>query len=177
MRSRYHILEPDRPHFITSTIVGWLPVFTTPACCEILIGSLAYCREHKALRIYGWVIMDNHFHAVVGTPALSATIADLKKFTARALLEQIERERRTWLLDLLKAGRAAHKTRSLHQIWQEGFHPQAIQDDAMMRQKLEYLHNNPVRRGWVASSEHWRYSSAQEWLPGGTPLSRCNSWL
>ncbi len=176
MRSRYQIHEPDRPHFITSTIVGWLPVFTSPACCDILVGAFAYCREHKGLRLHGWVIMDTHFHAVVGAPELSAVLSDLKKFTARALIEQIGRERRAWLLALLKANRAAHKTRSVHQVWQEGFHPQAIQDDAMMRQKLEYLHNNPVRRGWVASPEHWRYSSAHEWLPGGTPALWCDPW-
>jgi putative transposase len=36
----------------------------------------------------------------------------------------------------------------------------------MMEQKLEYLHGNPVARGLVAAAEHWRYSSAHEWLEG-----------
>jgi REP element-mobilizing transposase RayT len=113
--------------------------------------------------------MDNHFHAIVTAPDLSAVLADLKKFTARRLLEQLAREGRGWLLDRLAIDRARHKTRSRHQVWQEGFHPQAIHDDAMMLQKLDYLHRNPVRRGWVASPEHWRYSSAHEWLPGAFP--------
>ena len=65
MRSRYRVHEPERAHFVTSTIAGWLPVFTSLACCEILAGSFAYCREHKGLRLYGWVIMENHFHACV----------------------------------------------------------------------------------------------------------------
>ncbi len=103
MRSRYQVHEPDRPHFITSTIVSWLPVFASPACCDILVGALDYCRAHKQLQLYGWVIMDTHFHAVVGAPDLSAVVADLKKFTARRILEQLERERRGWLLDLLRA--------------------------------------------------------------------------
>lgn len=100
----------------------------------------------------------------------------MKKFTARQLLAQIEREGRDWLLKLLRDERAAHKTRSKAQVWQEGFHPQAIHDDGMMQQKLEYIHNNPVRRGWVASPEHWRYSSAHEWLPGAMLLLRCDVW-
>ena len=92
--------------------------------------------------------------------ALYTVLTDLKKFTARRLLEQLQREGRDWLMRLHAEGRAAHKTGSRYQVWQEGFHPQAILDDAMLLQKLEYLHNNPVRRGWVASPEHWRWSSA-----------------
>ena len=58
----------------------------------------------------------------------------------------------------------------------EGLHPQAITSDEMMEQKLTYLHNNPVKRGLVASPEHWRYSSAHEWLPGAIPVLRCDPW-
>lgn len=167
MRSRYRVLgTPEAAYFVTSSIVRWLPVFTTSACCDILVASLAHCRLHKGLRVYGWVIMDHHFHAVLAAPALSQMMADLKKFTARQLLAQLPLEGRDWLLDLLARSRLAHKTHSDHQVWQEGFHPQEIADDAMMEQKLDYLHNNPVERGWVAAPEHWRYSSAHGWLTG-----------
>ena len=43
MRSRDHARESDRGYFITSTIVEWLPVFTSAACCDIVVRSLAYC--------------------------------------------------------------------------------------------------------------------------------------
>lgn len=68
----------------------------------------------------------NHFHAVVQTDDLPRVMADLKKFTAGKLRAQFEAERRAWLLDLLAAGKAAHKTRSTWQLWQEGYHPQAV---------------------------------------------------
>ncbi len=175
MRSRYRVSRPDAAHFITSTIVEWLPVFTTQACCDILADSLQFCRENKGLKIYGWVILHHHFHAIVSAPDLSSILADLKKFTARRLVARLEEERREWLLNQLSYYRANHKT-SAHQIWQEGFHPQEITHDEMMLQKLEYLHNNPVRAGLVAAPEHWRYSSAHEWLPGGEPVFRCDDW-
>ena len=108
MRSRYYVREKERAHFITSSIVGWLPVFTTQACCEILVQALDYCRRSKELKLYAWVIMDNHFHAVVHAPELSGIIMDLKKFTARRLLAQLKAERRDWLLELLAKARAAH---------------------------------------------------------------------
>jgi hypothetical protein len=105
----------------------------------------------------------------------------LNPFTAGKLLAQLETERRTWLLDLLAAGKAAHKTASTWQLWQEGYHPQAIYSDQTMLQKIEPpvrpgLHANPVRRGWVTSPEHWRYSSAHEWLPGSQPVLRRDPW-
>jgi REP element-mobilizing transposase RayT len=109
MRSRYRINDPEAPHFITSTIVEWLPIFTTSACCDIVVRSLVYCRERKSLRIYGWVILDNHFHAIVAGPELARTIADLKKFTAREILVQLKRERRDWLLNQLRYFCATYK--------------------------------------------------------------------
>ena len=57
-----------------------------------------------------------------------------------------------------------HKTESRYQLWQEGSHPQQIASEEMMIQKLEYMHNNPVRRGYVDAPEHWRYSSARNYL-------------
>ena len=176
MRSRYRVNDPALAHFVTSTTVAWLPIFTTASRCDILAYALDYCRAHKALKIYGWVILDNHFHAVLSAPELPRVMADLKRHTAREILRLLEEERADWLLHQLRYHRASHKTESEYQVWQEGFHPQSLPTDAMMLQKLEYLHHNPVKRGLVASPEHWRYSSAHEWLRGSLPLLRVDDW-
>ena len=175
MRNRYHARESDRGYFVTATVVEWLSIFTTPACCDIVIRSLEYCREHKGLAIYAWVILDNHFHAILAAPDLSAVLRDLKSFTAKQLVQQIKLERREWLLNQLRHYRAAHKPNE-YQLWQEGSHPQRILHDEMMEQKRTYLHQNPVKRGWVSEPEHWRYSSAHEWMPGAQPMLRCDPW-
>jgi hypothetical protein len=57
MRTRYRMHEPHGTYFVTSTIVEWLPVFTTSACCDILVNSLLHSREKRQLRIHAWVIM------------------------------------------------------------------------------------------------------------------------
>ena len=176
MRSRYQFKDPYRAHFITCSIVEWLPVFTTGACCNILVDSLNFCRSQKGLKIHAWVILDNHFHAIISGPELSHTVTDLKKFTARSLLFQVESEGRKWLLNLFAYFRKAHKKMSDFQVWQEGSHPQAISSDEMMYQKIDYVHNNPVKRGLVLAPQHWRYSSAHEWLPGAVPLLKCDPW-
>ncbi len=176
MRSRYRVLETGAPHFVTSTIVNWLPVFTTEPRCRIVTDALEYCRQHKGLKVYGWVVLDNHIHAVVDAPVLPRVMADFKRHTARRLIERLEDEKCEWLQRLLRQGKAGHKTDSEFQVWQEGFHPQAVTSDAMMLQKLEYIGNNPVKRGLVAAPEHWRYSSAHEWCAGALPLLRCDAW-
>ena len=176
MRSRYHAREPDRAYFVTSTIVAWLPVFTTAARCDILVEAFEHGRAHKGLRISAWVILDNHFHAILAAPDLPRAMADVKRHTARRIVGQLEAERCDWLLERLRFYRAAHKTESEHQVWQEGFHPQALLDDGMMVQKRDYLHNNPVKRGLLARAEDWRYSSAHEWGEGSRPVLRCDPW-
>lgn len=103
-------------------------------------------------------------------------MADLKRHTAREILRVLEEERAEWLLHQLRYHRASHKMESEHQVWQEGFHPQSLPSDAIMLQKLEYLHHNPVKRGLVAAPEHWRYSSAHEWLPGSLSVLPVDDW-
>ena len=177
MRSRGKVCEKHAAHFVTSTIVEWLPVFTTSECCNILVESLAFCRANKGLLIHAWVIMDNHFHAVVSGPELSATLRDFKKFTARQLLKQIRAEGRIWLLNQLEFYRLPAKIHSDYQGWQEGSHPQALLTDEMFEQKSAYIHQNPVMRGWVVNPEDWRYSSAHEWRRDvAKPLLACDPW-
>ena len=175
MRSRYRVNEPRFAHFITSSIVEWIPIFSSSGCCDILVESLRFCREHKALQLHAWVILPTHLHAIVSAPDLSGVIADFKKFTARRILERLDEKRCDWLLNQLSYYRAAHKA-TTHQVWQEGFHTQAMLSDEMMLQKLDYLHHNPVRAGFVTAPEHWRYSSAHAWLPGAGPLIECDPW-
>ena len=67
------------------------------------------------------------------------------------------------MLELLALFKRPHKTESTYQVWEEGSHPQLIGSEAVMRQKLEYIHQNPVKRGYVELPEHWRYSSARDY--------------
>ena len=48
-------------------------------------------------------------------------------------------------------------------IWEEGYQPRLIQSDAMMTNKINYIHNNPVKRGYVDEAMHWRYYSARDY--------------
>jgi len=55
-------------------------------------------------------------------------------------------------------------------------HPELIQGEDMMRQKIEYIHHNPVKRGYVDEAELWRYSSARDYLGEKGLLKVCRQW-
>ncbi len=166
MKSRYKIHDPSNSqfHFITSTIIEWLPVFTCQEHFDIIIRNLAFYRKQNQIKIYAYVIMENHLHLIVSGPDLPGTIRSLKSYTAKQLLDSIQEKQMVWLLNQLEYYKARHKKSSQYQVWQEGYHPQQITSEATLRQKVEYIHYNPVRRGYVKRPEHWRYSSAEEIL-------------
>lgn len=125
-----------------------------------MLDALRHLQGEGRLRLYGYVILENHCHLVASGADLGKTIASFKSYTARRMVERLL-EIRSPVLELLAFHKARHKLDRAHQVWQEGSHPQLIQGEAMMRQKLEYTHNNPVARGYVDDPLHWRYSSAR----------------
>ena len=70
----------------------------------------------------------------------------------------------TAILEQLAFYKKAHKHDRAYQLWEEGSHAEWIQNDFIMRQKIEYIHQNPVKRGYVDKAEYWRYSSARNYL-------------
>ncbi len=119
---------------------------------------------HKGLELHAYVILDNHFHLVATATDSSNVITALKKFTARQIVDQLKADNKKWVLTELAFFKKKYKTLSDYQVWQEGSHPQMIVSDNILIQKIEYIHNNPVKRGLVDKPEHWRYSSARNYL-------------
>lgn len=163
MRSNYKIYDKQGIYFTTSSIIQWIPMFTSKQYFEILTFAMTYCQENKDLEIYFYVVLENHFHMICHGPELSRTIQSLKRHTAKLIIKQLEQENKTWILNLLSFYKKNHKIKSKHQIWQEGFHPQQIISEKMFIQKAEYIHYNPVKRGYVTNPEDWYYSSARDY--------------
>ena len=154
-RTRYRFSDENRPHFLTCTVVAWLPIFNRLEAVEIILDSWRFL-QREGMVLYAYVILDNHLHMVVGGPDLSRKIARFKSFTARRIIDLLSERGASTLLEQLQHYKLRHKIDQDHQLWQEGSHPQAILDDEMMLQKVEYAHNNPIRRGFVDEAVHWR---------------------
>ncbi len=164
MRSRYKHFHDHSPYFTTCTIVNWIPIFTSPYRFEIAIESLRFLRNDGLFKLYAYVILENHLHMIAASEELSKDIGRFKSYTARKIIDTALSEKNTWLLSQLKEEKKNFKCDRTHQLWQEGFHPQQIQSEAMMRQKIEYIHYNPVRRGYVDDPASWIYSSARNFM-------------
>jgi putative transposase len=162
-RSRYRFLE-NYPHFLTCTVVNWLPIFSQPRLVQIILNSLDFLRSNQRLALHAYVIMENHLHLIASAENLSKEIAAFKSFTARSIIDSLKADRAEYLLTQLKFYKQSHKTTQDYQLWQEGSHPQAIISEDMFVQKLEYIHNNPVKRGYVDDPTHWRYSSCRNYM-------------
>jgi len=162
-RNRYKIQELTYPHFVTCTVLHWLPLFTNPQSVQILLDSLSHLQKTDKLKIYAYVILENHLHLVAQSDDLRRTLQKFKSYTAYELLELLKRKNVKVLLDQLSFYKKAHKDHTSYQIWEEGHHPQLIQSDAMMINKIQYIHANPVKRGYVDGIIDWRYSSARNY--------------
>ncbi len=125
---------------------------------------MQFCQIEKNLKIYAYVILDNHFHMICQALELSRILQSLKRHTSKCILEKLKKDQKEWLLQLLAFYKKKHKKDSQHQLWQEGFHPQQIISEGMFKQKVEYIHQNPVKRGYVENPEDWYFSSASEFL-------------
>jgi putative transposase len=162
-RSRYKIYEPTHPHFVTCTVLHWLPLFTRQESVDIILQCFRYLQQNDNLKLYAYVILENHIHMVVRSNDIGKSMESFKKYTANELLKLLQKENVKTILDQLRFYKKAHRVDKIYQIWEEGYHPKLMQTDAMMINKINYIHQNPVKRGYVDEATHWRYSSARDY--------------
>jgi REP element-mobilizing transposase RayT len=159
-RSCYTFYEIEYPYFMTATVNAWIPIFTRPDTVNIVLDSWHYLQQNHNFKLFGYVILENHIHLIAQSPQLSKDMRRFKSYTARRIIDHLQQCRVTRLLQLFALFKRENKVQSSHQVWEEGSHPQCVGNAVIMQQKLEYIHQNPVKRGYVEQAEHWRYSSA-----------------
>lgn len=162
-RTRYHIEDERYPYFITSTVAAGLPVFGIREAANITLDALTFMQENRGVKIIAYVLMENHLHAIIQGDRLSCKIGSFKSYTARKIIDLFREQNRTWWLRKMCISRKKNNVRQTYQFWDEGYYPKQIVSDSMLMQKIEYIHNNPVKRGYVEEPEHWMYSSARNY--------------
>ena len=170
MSSKYRIVDEQAAYYLTFTIVGWVDVFSRQLYRDIIIRSLKYCQENKGIVVYAYVIMSNHVHVIVSAEEgydLSAIIRDFKKFTSKEILFTIQNEsesRREWMLNLFSFAGSNNKNNKDFQVWQSGNHAVELFSNSFIIEKLDYVHNNPVRAAIVLQPQDYIYSSARNYM-------------
>lgn len=152
--------------FVTLTIVNWIDLFTRSLYFDLIIDNLKYCQQKKGLDIYEYVIMTNHIHMIcLGDKVpLSDILRDFKTFTSKELFKLIRENqyesRKTWILAaFMKAGKDNILNKNF-QIWQNYNSPTLLDNNFLIDQKTDYIHNNPVVSGFVSEPHEYYYSSA-----------------
>ncbi len=176
MSTKYKVRDNDKAHFVTITTVGWVDVFTRLNHKTTLIDSLRYCKEKKGLEIYAYVLMPSHLHMLCRAKEgfqLADIIRDFKKFTSKKIIQNIQQEpesRREWMLKLFAQACEHLKRDQEYKLWQTGYHAEELFSSKFISQKLQYIHNNPVKDHIVEKPEDYLYSSARNYAELESPL-------
>jgi REP element-mobilizing transposase RayT len=168
MSTGYQIKDQTAMHYLTFQVVEWIDVFTRLAYRDIAINSLRFCQQNKGLQVFGYVIMSNHIHIIASSPEgkLSDIIRDLKKFTSHSIIKQViegNESRKDWILNRFQYNAQRHSRNEKYQMWTHENHPINVYSPEFAREKLDYIHNNPVRAGIVRKPEEYVYSSASNY--------------
>lgn len=176
MSNKYKFHNPDGCDFVTFTVVGWID-----ACLADRQGvykksiqghthrSWKHCQKNKGLVIHAYVIMTNHVHMIISRNSkvlLEDIMRDMKKFTAVSLLAAIQsnvESRREWMLNFFGQAGAMNSNNKHFQFWLQDNHPIECSTPLVLKQKMEYIHENPVRAGFVEKAEDWVYNSAGDY--------------
>ena len=176
MSTKYKATTTEDAYFITITTVGWIDIFTRLNQRYVLTQALEHCQQEKGLEIYAYCIMSSHLHLLCKATngfILSNVIRDFKKYTSKKIIQKIVEEpesRREWLLAYFQNACQHLKRNQKYKVWQDGYHAEHIYSNTFINQKINYIHNNPVKEKIVTLPEDYYFSSARNYASLDTDL-------
>jgi len=152
-------------HYVTFSCLGRRKLLATPRAKQIVISVLDTLARRGRVRVAGFVIMPNHVHAVLGfenDKDLPVVMQTWKRLSAY-YLRKLYTETRPDLLNYLKRARDGEEVVS---FWQRRYYDFNLFSEEKLLEKLNYMHNNPVRKGLVEQASDYQWSSAQWYNQG-----------
>ena len=169
MSRNYKFRNPEGTYFVSFATVFWIDVFVRKIYFDFLVKNLNYCIENKGMEIFAWVIMPSHLHLVFQSTIQKPEdlLRDFKSFTSKELIKLIrtnsKESRREWLLNSFKKAGNQNLNNTENQFWQQHNHPIELWSPKVIAQKINYVHNNPVKSGFVLYGHEYLYSSARDY--------------
>lgn len=162
-------------HFCTASIAGFRPLLATDEARQLVVRVWNRCRIRYGVKILGYVIMPEHIHIL-----LSGSANAVRKFMQYSLADISLGLRRQLELGASSGDRmaanhlafilAGTNGDSTAKVWKERFRAVALDREDAIIVKLEYMHNNPVKRELVDDPELWEWSSFGYYACGLGPL-------
>lgn len=176
MSRKYKFHNKVGAYFVSFATVYWIDVFTRQIYLSILEESLSYCRKEKSMEVYAYCFMPSHVHLIFrsANDDPSGVLRDFKKYTSKKILKAIQdnpkESRKEWLLWMFERAGKKKDNVSRYQFWQHHNKPIELWSTKVIKQKLDYIHNNPVESGFVSEPTQWKYSSARNFAEDHTVL-------
>ena len=164
-----HTIKENNSYFLTMTVVNWVDIFSRKSIRNLVIGSLKFCIKNKGLNVYAYCIMTNHIHMIVNCDEpyqLKDTIRDFKKFVSNGIIDYIKHgseSRRLWMLRIFNQEAQISKKHQKYKVWFPRNHAIELYSEKFIWTKVNYIHQNPVKAGFVVNAEDWVYSSASNY--------------
>jgi putative transposase len=152
--------------FFTATILEWKQLLKQDKYKDIIVDSLAYLVNSKRVVVYGFVIMNNHLHLIWGLhegQSQEKVQQSFLKYTAQQIKADLI-VHHPKVLAHFKVDAADRK----YQFWERNPLSVFLWNEAVLLQKLHYIHENPVRAGVVSCAADYHYSSASYYDKGTT---------
>lgn len=151
--------------FVTLQTIDSVDIFVRPVYKQVIVHTLNHFIESKGLRVYAWCLMTHHLHLLIDGAANCATIEkEYKAFTTAKILEAIETEpqaRKEWMLKHFESSGNLLGFMKKYQVW-ENAEPRSIKKDDLL-EKVDSIHQNPVRDRIVDAPPEYLYSSARDY--------------
>ena len=166
--------DPDHLYFVTGTIVGWRKLFLESRYQQIVMSSLRWLRQRNRMQLHAFVLMPHHVHFVC-KPSSGITISQLLQmfgsYTSHEFLKTLRAQDRQVLLQFFHECALKKRTKEQHQFWQK-IQAKNIFTPAVLHQKIEYIHNNPIAKRRDLIRNRWEYelSSACFYDQGVAPM-------
>ena len=152
------------PQFYTATIYEWKQLLLQDQYKEIIIESLKFLVADKRIELNGFVIMSNHIHLIwQALPGFTPedNQASFMKYTAQQMKKMLTIDDPVFLEEF-----KVNKYDRTYQLWKREPLGTELFTPSVLLQKLEYIHNNPVRAGLCTYPEEYHYSSAKFYEKG-----------
>ena len=183
MSRKYKFQNPSTAYFVSFATVYWIDVFTRLVYFSILQEAIDHCRTKKEMEVFAYCFMPSHVHLVFrsANDNPSGLLRDFKGFIARRIIKEIEENlqesRKEWLLRMMERAGKKNSNVSKRQFWQQHNKPIELWNNKVIKQKIDYLHNNPIEQGFVTDPVDWKYSSARNYTDDDTILKIDNEGL
>jgi putative transposase len=176
--------DPSNLYFVTTTAIHRAHLFKRDVIRRLIVDVLDMIRILRSLELYALVVMPNHVHCIIQCTT-EYTISDLmrefKPSVTNRIVWQYQAEGNQEALRFLR-GAVQRSDKQHYQVWDEDYDAKDVFSPDFLRQKMEYIHNNPIQPHWqlVDRAEDYIWSSARFYLlgePALIPLSDATQLL